>query len=138
MVMICYAIGCVILYIICSIIYHYYKNKKGDKMPQGLQVWDSNGNLTFDSTVQTTYVLGAGTTGTGKTGSLYDERLIGYDNQFWVQITSTPKEERFQGWSTPTFSLSNGTLTWTHANITNSGIGGFTKIGDRSFIYGVY
>lgn len=106
-------------------------------MAQGIQIKNHEGVVIFDSTVQTTYVLGSGSIGTGKTGSLYDARLVGYENNFWIQFTSMPAAEEFIGISTPTFSLSNGTLSWSHANV-DYGVGGLTKIKDRSFIYGVY
>ena len=106
-------------------------------MAQGLQCWDAQGRLIFDSTVQTTYVLGTGNTN-ATNGSLYNAGLVGNENRFWVQITSRPAEEEFIGVSIPVFSASNGHIIWTYPSLRGEYIEGLTRIYNLSFIYGVY
>lgn len=101
-------------------------------MPAGLQVWDANGNVVFDSTVKTTYVIGYANTGTSN-GSLTDTNLVGRENSFWVCVVEVPEPSSFsKGIAIPDFTLADGVLSWTFST------GSFIEIQDIRFMYGVY
>ena len=94
-------------------------------MAQGIQVFDSSGNLTFDLANRTTYVLGTGHTGTAA-GSLSDSRIVA--GSTWVMVTAASANAII-----PVFTVSNGSISWQFINRTT-----LVSAQDVTFIYGVF
>lgn len=77
-------------------------------MPQGLQIFDSNGNMTLDVTDRLTRILGEFQTGTVD-GSITDSALS-YGMPWIINV------DEFQDWVTTavpiTFSFGINTISW--------------------------
>lgn len=99
-------------------------------MAAGLQIFNSNGFVVFDSTYNTTRTLGSGETG-GKAGALTDDRLVGWN--VWVVITTHGAARNFTGVTAPIFSADGDTLSWEYKGGSWAGLKENNK-----FIYGVY
>lgn len=113
--MVIYIALAVIFVVIIAII--LYKKKGAKKMPQGLQTWDANGNLTLDMTTNTTKILGNFNTGTNN-GS----RVINTDgNTLWVAINYVVTDcSNYKNNGAgdcdigvlPMITISNNTISW--------------------------
>lgn len=106
--MVIYIALAVILVVVIAII--LYKKKGAKKMPQGLQIWDANGNITFDSTVNTTYILGSGQT-TSTNGSIDVPALA--NGTPWVLITGYTDNQSLTG-HYPYVTVSGTKIQWTY------------------------
>lgn len=99
-------------------------------MAAGMQIFDSMGSIIYDSTYDTTRMLGSGETN-GKAGSLIDDRLSGM--KVWVVLTSCPRPSNdYKGWVAPRFSAIENKLSWTYSD-NNLG-----EHRNNKFIYGVF
>ena len=104
----------------------FYKRKKREQgMPQGLQIFDENGNLTFDLSTNTTQVLGSASTG-GTDGSIQDSSIT---PRCWVLVTDTADANTM----IPLFTATNGQLSWTYHDPYL-----YSRKGNVNFIYGGY
>lgn len=75
-------------------------------MPQGLQIWDASGNLTFDTNARPLRVKGIVNTTAGVSGSVVVD-LQGGELFYIVQTTSPSNYDR------PAISVSGGnTINW--------------------------
>lgn len=100
-------------------------------MPQGIQIFDPSGDLVFDMTKNTTYVLGTGQTGTSN-GSLSDARIT--DQRIWIVVLD-PDENSI----IPVFTVGNGSISWDfHASSYISTSLYPAHVANMSFLYGVY
>lgn len=120
--------GTVAVIAIIATVLFYKRRKKEKEMPQGIQIFDSGGNLIFDLSKSTTYVLGSGQTGTSN-GSLSDSRIVA--GRTWVIVTSARDKALI-----PNFTVSNGSISWDFNTTSSTAFG--AVIVDISFIYGVY
>lgn len=122
-------LGLFILLLICGIAWQ--KRKRADKVGAGLQIFNADGKVIFDSTYNTTRMLGRGETN-GTNGSLSDDRLIG--RMVWVVITSHEilPPNYVGGVVSPVFTCNGSKLAWEYVNSYN-----LMKKNNR-FIYGVY
>ena len=106
----------------------YKRRKKEKEMPQGIQIFNSSGNLIFDLSKSTTYMLGSGQTGTSN-GSLSNSRIVA--GRTWVIVTSAPDNALI-----PNFTVSNGSISWSFNTTASTSYG--AVISNLSFIYGVF
>lgn len=102
----------------------YKRRKKEKEMPQGIQIFNSSGNLIFDLSTNTTYILGTGSTN-AQAGSISDTRIT---TRTWVIILSCPADG-----SIPYFSVTQGKLSWQYLTATQS-----PSPKNVTFMYGVY
>lgn len=118
-----------ILLLICGVAWQ--KRKRADKVDAGLQIFNADGKVIFDSTYNTTRMLGRGETN-GANGSLSDDRLIG--RSVWVVITSHEilPSDYLGGVDSPVFTCNGSKLAWEYGSSYNS----MKK--NNKFIYGVY
>ena len=93
-------------------------------MPQGIQIFNSSGNLIFDLANNTTYILGTGNTN-AQDGSISDAKITA---RTWVIILSCPADG-----SIPYFSVTQGRLSWQYLSATES-----PSPKNVTFMYGVY
>ena len=127
--MVIYIIIAVIFAVVAIILYHRKKAKKEEaKVPQGLQLFNESGQLIFDLTKATTYVLGTGHTGTSN-GSLSNSKIKA--GRTWVVITSAPADALI-----PLFTISNGKISWDF--YMSMDVGSVVHKRNLTFIYGVY
>lgn len=59
---------------LCVVLYQRRKRKKAEEVAAGLQIFDSNGNITLDITNASIFIFGTVTTGTNA-GSIIDSRI---------------------------------------------------------------
>lgn len=126
--MVIYITIAVIIAIAAIILYRRKKAKKEEtKVPQGLQIFNSSGDLIFDLSNATTYVLGTGNTGTSN-GSLSNSGIKA--GRTWVIVTSAPADALI-----PIFTVSNGKISWDFYMSTS-----VSAVHKRNltFMYGVY
>jgi hypothetical protein len=106
----------------------YKRRKKEKEMPQGIQVFDENGQIIADMTSRTSKILGTVNTN-GRNGSLTDNRLL--DGNLWVAI-----EKMEPTGIADVIGLevvANGsTLSWTHHRTSSVSFYNFR------FVYGIY
>ena len=118
---ICIAIAVIV--VVAAII--FYKHKKGSAdVAQGLQIYNANGNLTFDLANKTSYILGTGNTNASN-GSISNAKIT---TRTWVIILSCPADG-----SIPYFTVTQGTLSWQYLSATRS-----PSPKNVTFMYGVY
>ena len=110
-------------------------------MPQGLQVFDENGNLIIDIGTHITKALGEGDTGTTD-GSIVDDRLN--DGAVWVLITErlsgdadVDYRETKRSRCLPNFTNSGNTITWKFNHKTSISNMQYTDVRVK-FLYGIY
>lgn len=103
--MVIYIAVAVIVAVTAIILYRRKKAKKEEtKVPQGLQIFNESGDLVFDLSNQTTYVLGTGSTGTSN-GSISNSKIVA--GKTWVVVTSAAADALI-----PIFTVSNGKISW--------------------------
>lgn len=101
-------------------------------MPQGLQVWDANGNLIIDVTDRLTRVLGEFYTGTSN-GSVTNPGLT-TGTPWWIAIPTTNINVNNNNMAKYlTFSVSGSTLAWSFGAVYPIQVAINHKV-----IYGVY
>ena len=108
----------IIIAIALIICFRKYTAKKEDnKMPQGLQVFDGNGNIVLDFTTKTMKVYGIVSTGT--TAGHYDDARIDPNNIFIMPIkmdletaNGSPGHIRQYQYFAPRVTVSAGRLEW--------------------------
>ena len=59
---------------LCVVLYQRRKRKKAEEVAAGLQIFDSNGNITLDITNASIFIFGTASTGTNA-GSIIDSRI---------------------------------------------------------------
>ena len=119
-----YVIIAVAIVVAAILIYRKHKDKAVKDLTMGLQVFNRSGDLIFDLSNNTTYVLGSGSTGTSD-GTLSDSRIVA--GRTWVMLTSTEGLA-----ATPVFTIQDGSISWKYLGIF------FEHRFNRTFIYGVY
>ena len=97
---------------LCVVLYQRRKRKKAEEVAAGLQCWNSYGEMTFDSTVNTTRVLGSFNTGTAD-GS----KVISLNNgeKLWATVNyviPTDNIELYDLLRIPRVSVSGNTISW--------------------------
>ena len=117
-----------VIAIIAAILFYKRRKKKEKEMPQGIQIFDSGGNIIFDLSKSTTYMLGSGQTGTSNS-SLSDSRIVA--GRTWVIVTAAPDNALI-----PNFTVSNGSISWNFNTTASTSYG--AVISNLSFIYGVF
>lgn len=95
-------------------------------MPQGLQCWDSNGNMTLDVTDRLTRLLGTAETGVSN-GSISDENLSA--GTPWFVLRDTSDYEMLTE-ATCSVTISGNTISWVFSSTG-------TKT-NKKIVYGVY
>ena len=128
MVMVEYYVVIAVIVVVAAIILYRKRSKKEAKeVPQGLQIFNSSGDLIFDLSNATTYVLGTGSTGTSN-GSLSNSGIKA--GRTWVIVTSAPADALI-----PIFTVSNGKISWDFYMSTS-----VSAVHKRNltFMYGVY
>ena len=113
-----------VIAIIAAAIIYKRRKKKEKEMPQGIQIFNSSGNLIFDLANNTTYILGTGNTN-AQAGSISDARITA---RTWVIILSCQAD-----CSIPYFSVTQGRLSWQYLSATES-----PSPKNVTFMYGVY
>ena len=121
-------VGAVAVIAVIAAALFYKRRKKEKEMPQGIQIFNSSGDLVFDMTKNTTYVLGTGQTGTAN-GSLSNSAIV--SGRTWI-IVITAQENAL----IPNFTVSSGKISW-NFNTTSATSFGATIV-NLSFLYGVY
>lgn len=122
-----YVIIAVAVMAAACILYHRKKDKKEEaNVPQGIQLFNSSGDLIFDLSTATTYVLGTGRTGT-KNGSLSNSKIKA--GRTWIAVTGTAVDNA----EIPVFSVSSGKISWKFKRVST-----LTNIANVTFMYGVY
>ena len=98
-------------------------------MAQGLQIFNSKGNNIFDTTENTTYILGRARTGSSN-GSLNVPALA--SGRPWILIvgSSDTSAQLYSAFAYPSFYISGTTIGWTFSDMN-------VKI-SCDFIYGWY
>lgn len=89
---------------IAIVLYRKRSKKEAKEVPQGIQVFNSSGELIFDLSNATTYVLGTGSTGTSN-GSLSNSKIKA--GRTWVVVTSAAADAFI-----PRFTVANGKISW--------------------------
>lgn len=129
--MVIYIAIAVVIAIAAIILYHKYhkkSSKEGAEMPQGLQVFDENGNVVADMTSRSSKILGTVNTN-GRNGSLTDNRLL--DGNLWVAIEKIEPTGIADVIGLEV--VANGsTLSWTHHRTSSVSFYNFR------FVYGIY
>ena len=97
------------------------------EMPQGLQVFDENGNIVVDVTDRLTKILGSFETH-GKDGSITDDRLEGMDYWVMLEFYRIGKTSFDYGW--PLITRLGNTISWAYPETYQTWI-------NRRYIYGV-
>lgn len=89
----------------------YLKRKKDDDVPVGLQTFDKDGNLMFDSFETTTKVLGSFSTGTSNGSKTIDVK-DGY--KLWAVLAGNDPIQIYDGvlYYFPEVTISDNTITW--------------------------
>ena len=118
-------VGAVAVVVIIAAAIIYKRRKKENDMPQGIQIFDAGGNLIFDLSKSTTYVLGTGQTGTSN-GTLSDSRIT---SNAWAVVVGAS-----QGAIIPVFSAVNGSISW----VFDDTFPVYSHIENLTFMYGVY
>ena len=117
-----------VIAIIAAVLFYKRRKKKEKEMPQGIQVFDENGQIIADMTSRTSKILGTVNTN-GRNGSLTDNRLL--DGNLWVAI-----EKMEPTGIADVIGLevvANGsTLSWTHHRTSSVSFYNFR------FVYGIY
>ena len=104
-------IGCAIYF------YKKYKDKKEKEMPQGLQIFDGNGNIILDFTSKTMKVYGTVSTGT-EAGTFTDYRID--PNNFFIMpikmdlvlANGSPGHVSRYRYFAPRVTVSAGQIKW--------------------------
>ena len=115
--------------IVAAIIIFTKKRKKGaEKVPQGLQIFNSSGDIVLDYTEETYQVYGACQTVGGQGGSVADERIT--SDTFVVPycyryVTPAPVgtpdyDQAIDVAILPNFIVTDGELSWTYAPKNNN------------------
>lgn len=124
-----------------------YRKKAVKKVPQGLQIFNSNGDIILDYAEDTCQIYGFVQTVAGKSGSVNDKRitantmLIPYSYVFVTEATegTVSYDQSIENAIFPNFTVSSGTISWTYAP-KHTPDGGKWKNGDAyiqvGFLYG--
>ena len=122
--------------IVVAAIVVYKRRKKGaEEVPQGLQVFDENGNVVVDITDRLTKVLGTASIRPTTTAGTITNALIVDSNKMWYAITSVNFN---QSWTVmdadiemPVLTQINGGISWEYVKNSRYKAG-------IDIIYGVY
>lgn len=115
--------------IVAAIIIFTKKRKKGaEKVPQGLQIFNSSGDIVLDYTEETYQVYGVCQTVGGQGGSVSDERITSdtfvvpycYRYVTPAPVGTTDYEQAISVAILPNFTVTDGELFWTYAPKNNN------------------
>ena len=128
----------IVAVVIIAIILFIKKRKKGaEEVPQGLQVFDNQGNVVVDVTDRLTKVLGTATIPANTTSGTISNPLIVSDVSIWYVITKITFDERWTRMDAvmglPVFTQVDGGIHWEY--VPEQGY--YYKAGVE-IIYGVY
>jgi len=112
--------------VVVAAVFFYRKKKRDKEMAQGLQIFNASGQLIFDLSNATTYVLGTGETGT-ENGSISNSGIIA--GRTWVVVTYAPADGII-----PLFSVANGSISWDFTIPLTTAV----QRRNLTFMYGVY
>lgn len=109
-----------------------YRKRGKKKVPQGLQIFDANGNMILDYTDATCRIYGTQTIVGSKNGSgtISDSRIkastafvIPYNTTLdGVSITTSSQQATAERLAIqPTFTISNGKITWEYGSAQSGG-----------------
>ena len=117
--------------LVVAVIVIIKRRKKGaEEVPQGIQIFDENGDIVVDMTSRTSKILGTINTD-GKDGSLTDDRLL--EGNLWAAVVKVePTGSKIYNIVGLEIKSNGSELTWTHRNTRLSGSYNF------NFIYGIY
>ena len=121
-----YVIIAVIVVVAAIILYRKRSKKEAKEVPQGLQIFNSSGDLIFDLSNATTYVLGTGSTGTSN-GSLSNSKIKA--GRTWIAVTGTAVDNA----EIPVFTVTSGKISWKFKRVST-----LTSIVNVIFMYGVF
>lgn len=102
------AVGVVAVAILASLLYRRIRKRGRYKVPQGLQVWDENGNIILDTDDMLGKVLGVRAINAAS-GSITDARLT-EGQPFYAFYTSEPAQ--WFGEGPMRVSISGSTISW--------------------------
>lgn len=111
---------------IATVLYHKRSKKEAKEVPQGIQIFNSSGDLIFDLSNATTYVLGTGSTGTSN-GSLSNSKIKA--GRTWIAVTGTAVDNA----EIPVFTVTGGKISWKFKRVST-----LTNIANVTFMYGVF
>ena len=97
-------------------------------MPQGLQVFDSSGNMMLDVTDRLTRYLGAFDTGSGNGSGSYTDALL-LTGTPWIIVTCIAGDPAYLNVA---FTVSGSTISWSMSQIL------YTTGWNFHVLYGVY
>lgn len=138
------------IYVIIAVIIvvaaiHIYKRKRSADMPQGLQVYDENGNIVFDINDYAFDLYGIVTTTAKVAGSVTDSRINKNTCLFMIISAKHPNfdyahmtaeqyydEQHFS--KLPNFTIANGKISWdaTYRSSSSVNVSGYNV----TFAYG--
>lgn len=138
------------IYVIIAVIIvvaaiHIYKRKRSADMPQGLQVYDDNGNIVFDINDYAFDLYGIVTTTAKVAGSVTDSRINVNTCLFMIISAKHPNfdyahmtadqyynEQHFS--KLPNFTIANGKISWdaTYRSSSSVNVSGYNV----TFAYG--
>jgi hypothetical protein len=81
-------------------------------MAEGLQIWDAQGQLVFDTTTRNTRILGIVDIGTGAATGSVTNAGFAEGTPFWFCTALSFSTNLGDYIISPTFSVSGNTLTW--------------------------
>ena len=118
-----YLIIAVIVSVAAIIFYRKRKEKAVKEVPQGVQIFNSSGDIILDYTENTCQIYGFVQTVAGQSGSVSDARinantmLIPYSYVFITEATEgTASYDQSIGQAIfPNFTISNGSISWQYA-----------------------
>ncbi len=98
---------------ICIVLYQHRKRKKAEKLAAGLQCWNEKGEICFDSTVNTTKVLGSFNTGTHNGSKTIQ---LGAGEKLWATVNYVTPSNRIgieDFLKIPRIVISENVISWT-------------------------
>ena len=138
------------IYVIIAVIIvvaaiHIYKRKRSADMPQGLQVYDENGNIVFDINDYAFDLYGIVTTTAKVAGSVTDSRInkntclfmiisAKHPNFDYAHMTAEQYYNEQQFSQLPNFTIANGKISWdaTYRSSSSINVSGYNV----TFAYG--
>lgn len=138
------------MYVIIAVIIvvaaiHIYKRKRSADMPQGLQVYDDNGNIVFDINDYAFDLYGIVTTTAKVAGSVTDSRInvntclfmiisAKHPNFDYAHMTAEQYYNEQQFSQLPNFTIANGRISWdaTYRSSSSINVSGYNV----TFAYG--
>lgn len=101
---------------ICVVLYQRRKRKKAEKVAAGLQCWNEKGEVTFNSTINTTKVLGNFNTGTSNGSKTIS---LNSGEKLWATVNYVipgKQIEIYDFLKIPKIVVSGNTISWSFEN----------------------